>query len=222
MDQKILFHVKQAFFLCLALGIPSAYGEENRQAQPVAAPITLYTQFQQDAPPAVVNALHYELDTIMAPIGMRFEWRSLATPRVAEISVELAVIKFKGHCDAANLLPLRSSPGALGWTHVSDGTILPFSDIDCDRIRDFVQRDLLTVDPKDREDTFGRAMARVLAHELYHIFANTAKHGSCGIGKAAYTVQELLSDDFQFENRESQALRDSKTRAILETAASTM
>jgi hypothetical protein len=211
--------VKQAFFLCLTLGILPVYGEENRQAPSVAAPVTLFTQFQQKVPPAVVEALSDELEAIMTPIGMRFEWRSLSGPRSSEVSIELAVVTFRGRCDAASLQPFRTSPGALGWTHVSDGVILPFSDVDCDRIRTFVQRDLLVVVPEEREATFGRALARVLAHELYHIFANTARHGSCGLGKSAYTVQELLADEFQFESHESEALRSSKAHAALENAA---
>ena len=209
--------MKQLFLLCLTLGIQPVLGEEHRQA-PVAAPISLYTQFQQEPPQAVADALHDELESIMGPIGLRFEWRAITPGRTSEVSVELAVVTFKGRCDAANLLPNRTSPGALGWTHVSDGIILPFSDVDCDRIRTFVQRDLLSVAPEDREDAFGRAVARVLAHELYHIFANTSKHGSCGVGKAAYTVQELLSDEFQFEAKESEALRGGKAHALLENA----
>jgi hypothetical protein len=50
---------------------------------------------------------------------------------------------------------------------------------------------------------------------------NTARHGSCGVGKSAYTVQELLSEDFLFEERESLALRTGKAHTVLETAAHT-
>ncbi len=213
--------MKQLFLLCLTLGTPPVFGEEIRQA-PVAAPISLYVQFQQEPPPAVADALHDELEAIMGPIGMRFEWHSMGVGGGSEVSVELAVVNFKGHCDAANLVSARSNPGALGWTHVSDGIILPFSDVDCDRIRNFVQRDLLTLAPEDREGTFGRAVARVLAHELYHIFANTARHGTWGVAKAAYTVQELLAHEFQFETRESEALRGGKAHAALENGGRTM
>jgi hypothetical protein len=85
--------------------------------------------------------------------------------------------------------------------------ILPFSDVDCDRIRAFIRRGLLSLPEGDREAIFGRAMGRVLAHELYHVFAKTGRHGSRGIGKAAYSVQELLSPNFRFQERESRALR---------------
>ncbi|SPE37263.1 conserved exported hypothetical protein [Candidatus Sulfopaludibacter sp. SbA6] len=207
--------MKSLCVLCLTLGALPSFGETR---QTPVAPIALYTQFQEEPPQAVAEALHDELESIMAPMGLRFEWHSLTGVRGNEVAVELAVLTFKGRCDVASLLPHNSTPGALGWTHVSDGIILPFSDVDCDRIRSFVQKELLAVHTDDRAAVFGRALGRVVAHELYHIFANTAKHGSCGVGKAAYTVQELLSEDFQFEARESEALRTSKAHAVLERA----
>lgn len=206
------------FILCLTLGAIPGFSE-NRQT-PQVAPIALYTHFDQEPPTGVQEALQDELESIMGPMGMTFEWRSLSSVRGNELSVELAVLTFKGRCDIVGMIPHNvPNPGALGWTHVSDGAILPFSDVDCDRIRTFVQKELLTVRAPDREEAFGRAVARVVAHELYHIFANTHRHGSCGVGKAAYTVQELLSDDFAFEEKDSLALRTSKAHTALELAA---
>ena len=111
------------------------------------------------------------------------------------------------------------NPGALGWTHLSDGVILPFSDIDCDGIRRFVQSGLLRVDTRNQEETYGRAVGRVLAHELYHVFANTPHHGTQGVAKAAYTARELLSKVFHFERGEFQALRAGKTKAVISASA---
>lgn len=202
----------KTFTLYLALGILPAFGEPGGVQ---IAPITLYTSFQHEAPQAVLEALQDELEQIMAPMGFRFNWRSLSGVKGNEVSVELAVITFKGRCDVAGLLPRSVQPGALGWTHVSDGNILPFSDVDCDRVRSFVQGTLLTVSRDDREELFGRALGRVLAHELYHIFANTQKHGSCGVAKEAFSVQDLLSDDFQFEVSGSEALRAGKAHSAL-------
>ena len=210
--------MKLLIVLCLTLGALPGFGETRQTPVARVAPIALYTQFQEEPPEGVAEALHDELESIMAPMGLRFEWHSLAGVRGNEVAVELAVVTFKGRCDVGGLVARNGNPGALGWTHVSDGTILPFSDVDCDRIRGFVQRELLAVHPDDREAAFGRALGRVVAHELYHIFANTARHGSDGVAKAAYTVQELLSDDFQFEVRESQALRTSKAHEVLERA----
>jgi hypothetical protein len=177
-------------------------------------PVALYTSFQQSAPPAVLFALEDEVETIMGQLGMHFEWRSLAAARGNEVSAELAVITFKGRCDVAGLIARSAQPGALGWTHVSDGVILPFSDVDCDRIRVFLQRELLFLKPETREEVFGRAVGRVLAHELYHIFAQTAHHASEGVSKSAYSVQELLSEGFHFDEHETVTLRGSSGKPL--------
>jgi hypothetical protein len=193
------------WLFCLMLGVLPGFGKDRPQE---AVPITLYTKFEQTTSPEVVAAMREEVANIMEPIGIAFELRNLADATGSEVSVELAVITFKGACTTSALSPhTRGNPGALGWTHVSDGVILPFSEVDCDRIRTFMQRELLGREPAVRSMLFGRALGRVLAHELYHIFANTSHHGSCGVGKSAYSVQELISDDFRFQDKETEILR---------------
>jgi hypothetical protein len=203
---------------CLLAGVFPGWSE-TRGAR--FAPITLYTQFEQAPPGGVLKALQDEVASIMAPIGIRFEWRDLGKTGGHEVSAELAVVTFKGRCDAAGLLTRSKFEGALGWTHVSDGQILPFTDVSCDRVREFVQTGLLALRVEDREAKYGRALGRVLAHELYHIFANTLRHGS-GVAKESYSVQDLLADDFQFEAKETRMLQTSRPKPAVEGTAGTM
>jgi hypothetical protein len=203
---------------CLLAGVFPGWSE-TRGAR--FAPITLYTQFEQAPPGGVLKALQDEVASIMAPIGIRFEWRDLGKTGGHEVSAELAVVTFKGRCDAAGLLTRSKFEGALGWTHVSDGQILPFTDVSCDRVREFVQTGLLAFRVEDREAKYGRALGRVLAHELYHIFANTLRHGS-GVAKESYSVQDLLADDFQFEAKETRMLQTSRPKPAVEGTAGTM
>ena len=186
------------------------------------APITLYTHFEQAPPEDVMMALQDEVEAIMAPSGLSFEWRDLAKAGGREVSTELAVVTFKGRCDTAGLMSHSRVEGALGWTHVSDGQILPFTDVGCDRVREFVQAGLLTLPAEDREEKYGRALGRVLAHELYHIFANTIRHGSLGVAKESYCVQDLLANDFQFYGKESRMLRTGRPRPGVEGTAGWM
>ena len=203
---------------CLLAGVFPGWSETRGAT---FAPITLYTQFEQAPPWGVLKALQDEVASIMAPIGIRFEWRDLGKTGGHEVSAELAVVTFKGRCDAAGLLTRSKFEGALGWTHVSDGQILPFTDVSCDRVREFVQTGLLAFRVEDREAKYGRALGRVLAHELYHIFANTLRHGS-GVAKESYSVQDLLADDFQFEAKETRMLRTSRPKPAVEGTAGTM
>jgi hypothetical protein len=203
---------------CLLAGVFPGWSETRGAT---FAPITLYTQFEQAPPGGVLKALQDEVASIMAPIGIRFEWRDLGKTGGHEVSAELAVVTFKGRCDAAGLLTRSKFEGALGWTHVSDGQILPFTDVSCDRVREFVQTGLLALRVEDREAKYGRALGRVLAHELYHIFANTLRHGS-GVAKESYSVQDLLADDFQFEAKETRMLQTSRPKPAVEGTAGTM
>jgi len=200
---------KKTVVLSLLLAALPAVGQERR----VDPPIALYTNFQQPVPPTVLQTLQDELEKVMEPAMMHLEWRSLAGVSGSEVSSELAVVKFLGRCDAEGLTMKTEHPGALGWTHVSDGVILPFADVDCDRVRVFVQKELMFIHASEREQVYGRAIARVMAHELYHIFTQTAHHSSEGVGKSAFTVQELLSDDFQFQGKEASMLRVIASRA---------
>jgi len=199
----------------LLLAVLPAFG--GQQGAPLA-PIALYAQFQQEPPAGVLQSIREELSSIMAPMGLRFEWHALNAARGEETSVELAVITFKGSCDLNRLALHSTLGGPLGWTHISEGAILPFADIDCDGIRSFIQRGLLSARSESRESMYGRAVGRVLAHELYHILANTQHHGS-GVGKAAYTVDNLLADVFQFDEKESAALITSRTHELLSVAS---
>lgn len=204
---------------CLLAGVLPASSETRGTP---FAPITLYIQFQQPPSDGLLKALQEEVELIMTPIGLYFQWRDLGKAAGHEVSAELAVVTFKGKCDVSNLVTGGRFEGALGWTHVSDGQILPFTDIGCDSVRDFTQSALLLLRPADREAKYGRALGRVLAHELYHIFANTLRHGSMGVAKESYSVPNLLSDDFQFEGKESRLLQANRPKPAVENLPGTM
>jgi hypothetical protein len=192
------------------MGVVAAQGEPKVA---VPAVITLYTQFQVEPPPAVLEGLQSEVDHIMEPIGLHFEWRDLNATRGEEVTAELAVVTVKGRCDVAGLGLRSKAEGALGFTHMSDEQILPFAELNCDRLRNFVQAEVITMPSEEREPAFGRALGRVLAHELFHIFANTTKHG-WGISKESYTVRDLVGDDFQFQHKETLVLRAGRGRVL--------
>lgn len=155
----------------------------------------------------MVDAIHNELEQIMLPAGFRFDWHPLSDAG-RRVSFQLAVIHFKGECDAGDIWPEPGYPRALGWTHVTDGEILPFIDIDCEGVRLVVQRDITVIPASGRDAIFGRAIARVLAHELYHFLAQTKRHSGGGVAKASYTAADLLAQTLRFGKKERAMLRN--------------
>lgn len=190
-------------FCCLVLATVPVLSR-----QPEAFAVTLYTRFEQPVPDAILSTIKSELALALHPGGLHVEWQPLPGPPGAAVANEFAVISFTGRCDVDDLEPGASRPGDLGWTYVSDGVVTRFGVVDCDRIRGFIQSALISVPPLSRPAVFGRAAAHVAAHEAYHILAQTQHHAGCGAGKAAYTVRQLLSPGFGFDQTELRAIRD--------------
>ena len=206
--------MRRLIFL-LALSALFAFGGTRDGS---SAPLRIYTEYDKTPPSAVEGALRLELGRLVSPIGLNTEWKSLSDPRSGDSAPALVVISFKGRCDTVSLEPRRSSPGALAWTHISDGQILPFIDVDCEKTRQFLQLGLLRFDGGLRDGILGRALARLVAHEMYHVFAETTHHGKEGVAEPSCTATELLSDDFRFAEPQFRTLRSSRLRSILSLA----
>lgn len=153
----------------------------------------IYTEFESRPATGVFQALQDEVATLMASQGIHFVWKSLPAEDHA-IWGELAVVKLSGRCEVLPTANHTQRDNRLGWTHISDGEVLPFAEVDCEAIRAFVLRNLFLLRVETREKVYGRAVGRVVAHELLHIFARTADHSSHGVDQATLTVSDLLGD----------------------------
>ena len=58
-----------------------------------------------------------------------------------------------------------------------------------------------------RESILGRALARVIAHEIYHIVADTTEHEEAGLAKAQLSARELAADRFDLSPASLQRIR---------------
>lgn len=173
---------------CLVLGMVPALGQ--------IAPVAVYTKFQQQPPPGVLAALKDETSAILARLGVQVEWRSMDRVQPNEVWVEVAVVTFKGACDDAVAIPTAFQSRSLGWTHISDGEVLPFAEVDCGLVRSFLAPQLTAMARKDSHRRYARALGRVVAHELYHILGRSQHHSLHGVDQPAYRAQDLLSDRF--------------------------
>jgi len=184
-------------------------------------PVTVYTHFEQGHSALLLETVKEEVRSIMAPVGLQLQWRSVETHTQAALSSELAVVSFKGKCRMDDLLLQPVDSGGLGWTYARDGHVSPFSDVDCDRIRQFINSAVIRTKWEDRDAVLGRALGRVLAHELYHIFSDSKQHARNGVTKAVFTPRDLLSDNLTLEQKDANALRHGKLHRVIEQAMRT-
>jgi len=180
------------------------------------APFVLYSELQMKAPGAIGGAIQKEVESLIGTTGWQIAWKGLQD-QSETVSVTLAVVHFKGNCDLNDMTQYSVAHQlVLGSTYVSDGRIIPFADVYCGTIRVFLAEALESVNAKQREWIFGRAVGRVLAHELYHILANDRGHGAKGVAHANFTQRQLLSDEFRFSPKEVTKLRTRLVPVLLQ------
>lgn len=136
----------------------------------------------------------------------------------------IAVIHLLGQCRSdipvsPALRSTRLEGEALGQTHIVEGSVLPIADIRCDRIRRFIDADLRILNTESRGELFGRALGRVMAHELYHILLRTREHGRDGIARPAQSAADLVAARAGFAPRDDRKLADSNPIESIVAAA---
>lgn len=183
--------------------------------------VGLYLDFEKPTPSATIESMKAEVERILAPSGLRLEWQMLQDPRGGQNFADLAVVRFHGVCsipdDAGTDWDIKPFP-PLASTQVVDGHVLPYTDVACGTIARYIGT-LAGSAGVTREQIFGRALGRVVAHELYHVFSGTRKHAADGVARAYHTRKELVAKEFNFQEAESEMFRAIRTR--MESSAMT-
>jgi hypothetical protein len=200
--------------LCL-LPVSTFFAQADSDV-PTGATLEVYVKGQEASTPDVLSAMSRELGALMQPAGFRVVWRGISDPPSSAGAEHLVMVELRGVCTAQFLsmasTPL-SSPLPLASSSVADGKVLPFSWVDCSALNRFLAPVASVQSQAMQDDLYGRSMARLLAHEFYHILAHTDDHAPAGIAKARFSTTDLLADHFDFETFALNKLRPPATVA---------
>jgi hypothetical protein len=171
-------------------------------SDPAANSITIYLK-SGAADVAAVSYMERELSGLMQTANYRLEWvnASAAIPDVT--NGQLIVLALTGDCTVrrgANESSEDLAIESLASTPVSDGEILPFSTLHCDTLNRVIGGAIAAASDQRRPWLYGRAMARLAAHELYHVLTNRRDHSQEGVSKPCFSARDLLADHFEFES----------------------
>jgi len=168
-------------------------------ALPAAETLSVYVGHDARQPKAPFDAMAREVESLTALLGLDVEWRRLERRDPKESSNRLIVLEFRGVCSSEPSTADVPSGASLASTLKVGESVLPFAWVECDKLRAMLKTALRDQPGARRDFLMGRAMGRLVAHELYHVLAQSREHAAGGIGKSCFHMRDLLSDDFQFD-----------------------
>jgi hypothetical protein len=171
-----------------------------------AADVTVVLQFDGPQQERSVEQMKRETEQIVKDAGLRLEWR--ARDEVGrEVFPNLVVVRFKGKCVLEPVPALYDERGPFAFTYNADGQVLPFSEVDCNHVRASVQSAMGGDDFGRPDYLMGRALGRVVAHELVHILARTGSHGREGVAQPAFSGKDLIGPPLRLSRDDVDRLR---------------
>lgn len=180
--------IRVAKFACLAMLALSI------RAEGFGPSLTVLLDFDSKPAGSSINELRREVTQLMRPTGYRVDVQMKSELPSNQEFEDVVIVRFRGSCDMAAFTPLLDERGSLAWTHTMQGEILPFSEVACDTMRRAVGGALWGSQRKKQDELFGRALGRVVAHELYHIVFKSNAHAKYGVFKESLSRAQLIAD----------------------------
>jgi hypothetical protein len=167
-------------FLVLLFVLPLTAGEFPS--------LGIFLNFAESPSASILEDMKREISSRLAPRKMDLHWRLVQENRGTEPFDRLVVVRFRGRCiprpaltSLDDTLPFTERV-TLAATAVTDGHVLPYSEVDCDQIRKSLGQKVLA---------FGRALGVVVAHEMEHILRNSMEHAKAGWMRPALDWKDL-------------------------------
>jgi hypothetical protein len=163
--------------------------------------ITIVLDFQGPRSEHSITEMKREFEGIMKNSPIRFDF--LTRAEAAESTApDMVVVRFKGKCVFEPVPYLIDERGPMAFTYSTGGAVQPFSEVACDRVTRAMRSAMSGGDFAKGDVLLGRALGRVLAHEVVHILTKSGQHGSAGVAKTALSGSELIAPELRLETRD--------------------
>jgi hypothetical protein len=155
-----------------------------------ARTLALYLNDPGRLSPESAQSMQHELKRLLAPAGIDVVWKNFADRKAGEDFALVAIGSVEGSCEprGGNFI----DGVRLADTVFSADGVLPYFNVDCTQL-------MRVLGSESSPSMVGRALARVMAHELYHILAGTTEHTIGGIAKAAFSHSDLTAPGLEFD-----------------------
>jgi hypothetical protein len=185
------------FPICVSLvaGLTVSLGAGVDRVSPSV--LTVILDFKGPHSRTSLKEMERESGQILNSSGVHLDWRMLGEDPYASYR-DLVVMTFRGACEFASASSIPAPPlydelGPLAMTHTTNGEVQPFGEVNCDRVVKTARSAMSGTDYARADLLIGRAMGRVVAHELVHMLTKSEQHGLEGVQRPALSGRQLIS-----------------------------
>jgi len=173
-------------WLLFALYIPAGAGI----LPSAVADVTVVLDFRGPNSVATTKEMQREASQILGASGVHLSFATRQQAAASDFS-DLVVMTFRGNCKAEPPMPRYDETGPYAVTWTTDGRVLPFGEVDCPRVLQSARSAMWGGDLARSEMFYGRALGRVVAHELVHMLTRSGDHARNGVQREALSARDL-------------------------------
>jgi hypothetical protein len=179
-------------YFCALLLVSPALTSANAPALPSPSDVTVVLDIKGTYSRVAFQEMRHEAGQILETSGVRLGWRLRSEAMNATFN-DLVVMTFNGSCSFDPAPPIYDEMGPLAITRTANGEVQPFGEVNCDRVVNSVRSAMLGQDYPRADMLIGRALGRVVAHELVHMLTKSGHHAREGVEKAALSGRQLIA-----------------------------
>jgi hypothetical protein len=158
----------------------------------LAGDITVVMDVRDSYSRTTFREMQREASQILGASGLQVAWL-----RRSEISggafANVVLVTFRGSCMFTPAPPIYDELGPLAITRSANGSAQPFGEVNCDRVVNSIRPAMFGADYAQGDVLLGRALGRVVVHELVHMLTKSDRHANDGVQRAALSGRELIA-----------------------------
>jgi hypothetical protein len=168
-------------------------------ASPASAEgVTIVLDFQGPQNEQSIAEMKREFAGIMKDTPVKFDFQTRAQAESASFA-NLVVVRLKGNCVLKPVPYLYDERGPLAFTYTTEGEVQPFTEVKCDEVTRVVRSAMSGGDFAHADLLMGRALGRVLAHEVVHMLTQSGAHAREGVQRQALSGADLIAPELHLE-----------------------
>ncbi len=168
--------------------------------------VTVILDFKGPHSSAATREMQEEASLILKEADVSLSWRPLSGASDATYN-DVAVMTFTGSCDFTPDPPVYDEPGPYARASMVNGKVQPFGRVECARVVRSVRDAMAGSMYGSGNQLLGRALGRVVAHELVHMLTRSAQHSRDGVMKASLSGRQLISGSLRLDKEDVLRLR---------------